>query len=254
MIDSGLCRNEVNKRVRHVLRAFKWAVGEEMVPPSVHHGLRAVSGLRRGQSNVRESETSSSRVRFLMPGLHRPVVSPGPVSALLWPLGFAVVDSNGRTVGAWMRSPGGCGSPLNRPDAASMRPSWPGCWPWNGSRVASCGSPSWISRSRRPGRSVGRCMVLSLGVGGSWSPDSLESHSWLLRSVGYWRVGGDRPISSWHWGVGPSSASPGSRPPGAWMSWSGQGWSLSIGRLVDLRLLQYLTSTRGTVDAARRVN
>jgi integrase len=56
MIDSGLCRSEVNKRVRHVLRAFKWAVGEEMVPPSLHHGLKAVPGLRRGRADVRESE------------------------------------------------------------------------------------------------------------------------------------------------------------------------------------------------------
>jgi integrase len=56
MIDSGLCRSEVNKRIRHVLRAFKWAVGEEMVPPSLHHGLRAVPGLRRGRADVRESE------------------------------------------------------------------------------------------------------------------------------------------------------------------------------------------------------
>lgn len=56
MIATGLCRSEVNKRVRHVLRAFKWAVGEEIVPPSIHHGLRAVSGLRRGRSDVRESE------------------------------------------------------------------------------------------------------------------------------------------------------------------------------------------------------
>ena len=56
MIDSGLCRNEVNRRVRHDLRAFKWAVGEEMVPPSVHHGLQAVPGLRRGRADVRESE------------------------------------------------------------------------------------------------------------------------------------------------------------------------------------------------------
>ncbi len=56
MIDSGICRNEVNKRVRHVLRAFKWAVGEEMVPPSLHHGLKAVPGLRRGRADVRESE------------------------------------------------------------------------------------------------------------------------------------------------------------------------------------------------------
>jgi integrase len=56
MINSGLCRAEVNKRVRHVLRAFKWAVGEEMVPPSVHHGLKAVPGLRRGRADVRESK------------------------------------------------------------------------------------------------------------------------------------------------------------------------------------------------------
>ncbi len=38
------------------MRAFKWAVGEEMVPPSVHHGLKAVNGLRRGRADVRESE------------------------------------------------------------------------------------------------------------------------------------------------------------------------------------------------------
>jgi integrase len=56
MVASGLCRNEVNKRVRRILRAFKWAVGEEMVPAIVHHGLRAVEGLRRGRSNARESE------------------------------------------------------------------------------------------------------------------------------------------------------------------------------------------------------
>jgi integrase len=56
MIDSNLCRNEVNKRVRHIVRAFKWAVGEEMVPPSVHHGLKAISGLRRGRCGVRETE------------------------------------------------------------------------------------------------------------------------------------------------------------------------------------------------------
>jgi integrase len=55
-IESGLCRNEVNKRVGKIVRALKWAVSEEMVPPSVHHGLKAVSGLRRGRADVRESE------------------------------------------------------------------------------------------------------------------------------------------------------------------------------------------------------
>jgi integrase len=56
MIDSGICRTEVNKRVRHVIRCFKWAVSEELVPPSVHHGLQSVSGLRQGRVDVRESE------------------------------------------------------------------------------------------------------------------------------------------------------------------------------------------------------
>jgi len=56
MIDAGLCRNEVNKRTGRIVRLFKWAVGEGIVPPSLHHGLVAVSGLRRGRADVRESE------------------------------------------------------------------------------------------------------------------------------------------------------------------------------------------------------
>jgi len=56
MIESDLCRSEVNKRVRHIIRAFKWAVGEEMIPSSVYQSLKAVSGLRRGRADVRESE------------------------------------------------------------------------------------------------------------------------------------------------------------------------------------------------------
>lgn len=56
MIDSGLCRNEVNKRAGRVKRLFKWGVENELVPPSVFHGLQAVAGLRRGRCGVRESE------------------------------------------------------------------------------------------------------------------------------------------------------------------------------------------------------
>src|SRR5208283_3355651 len=64
-------------------------------------------------------ETRSSRGRFLIPGLRRPVGSPGPVSGSRWPSGFSVADSDGRTVGAWIRSPTGCGSPVDRRDAVS---------------------------------------------------------------------------------------------------------------------------------------
>jgi integrase len=55
-IEEGLCRTEVNRRTGHIVRFFKWATENEYVPPSVHHGLRAVSGLRKGRSDVRESE------------------------------------------------------------------------------------------------------------------------------------------------------------------------------------------------------
>jgi hypothetical protein len=54
MVAAGLCRREVNKRVRHIVRLFKWSVGEELIPPSVHHGLRAAEGLKRGRSEARE--------------------------------------------------------------------------------------------------------------------------------------------------------------------------------------------------------
>jgi integrase len=51
-----LCRTEVNRRTGHVARFFKWAVENELVPPSAHHGLKAVPGLRKGRCEVRESE------------------------------------------------------------------------------------------------------------------------------------------------------------------------------------------------------
>ena len=182
----------------------------------------------RRRPPLHRSETRSSRSRFPKPGLRRIVDFPEPVSRLPWSVDFSALDSDGRTVGAWIRSPGGCGSPPDRADAVSMWPSWTGCWPWNGSRIVSWRSPSWVSRSRMPGRSVGRCTVRSLGVGGSRPPGIRGGLSKLRRSVGSWRVGSDRPNSRWRWKVGPSSASPDSRPPVAWMSWSGPGWSLCL--------------------------
>src|SRR5262249_54885553 len=54
-IDSGLCRNEVNRRTRLIIRMFKWAVADEMVLPSVHQALSTVEGLRKDECDVRES-------------------------------------------------------------------------------------------------------------------------------------------------------------------------------------------------------
>jgi integrase len=56
LIGAGLSRGVINKRIGQIKRAFKWAVAEEMAPPSVYHGLQAVVGLTFGRSKARETE------------------------------------------------------------------------------------------------------------------------------------------------------------------------------------------------------
>lgn len=56
LIEGGLCRKTINQRVRRVVAVFAWAVAEELVPRDVHHGLKAVKGLRMGRTDARESE------------------------------------------------------------------------------------------------------------------------------------------------------------------------------------------------------
>ncbi len=46
-----LCRSQVNSRVNHIRRIFKWGVSEELVPPTILEALRCVSGLRRGEAH-----------------------------------------------------------------------------------------------------------------------------------------------------------------------------------------------------------
>jgi hypothetical protein len=48
MIAANLARTTVNQRISCIKRIFRWAVGEELIPPSVHHGLQAVTGLVPG--------------------------------------------------------------------------------------------------------------------------------------------------------------------------------------------------------------
>jgi len=57
MIDEqDLCRTEINKRIGRIKRFFRWAVSEEIVPPSLAHGLDSLKGLRKGRSRARESQ------------------------------------------------------------------------------------------------------------------------------------------------------------------------------------------------------
>jgi integrase len=55
MVEAGWTRGHVNSCVGCVKRAFKWAAENEMVPPSVYHGLQAVAGLKKGRSAAAES-------------------------------------------------------------------------------------------------------------------------------------------------------------------------------------------------------
>jgi integrase len=53
---AALARGVVNQRVGRIRRLFRWAVENELVPPSVVHGLEAVRGLQRGRSAAHETE------------------------------------------------------------------------------------------------------------------------------------------------------------------------------------------------------
>jgi integrase len=56
MVEKGWCSTYVNHQVNRLRRMFKWAVAEELVPASVHHGLQALTAIRRDEPGVRESE------------------------------------------------------------------------------------------------------------------------------------------------------------------------------------------------------
>ena len=50
-----VCRRTVNHRMERIRRLFRWATENELIPPSVYHGLLAVRGLQRGRTEARES-------------------------------------------------------------------------------------------------------------------------------------------------------------------------------------------------------
>jgi integrase len=77
MIGAGLCRSTINQRISRVKRLFKWAVENEIVPPSLHHALSAVAGLRAGRSEAPEPRrvepVAMEHVEAILPFLTAPV-------------------------------------------------------------------------------------------------------------------------------------------------------------------------------------
>src|SRR5262245_31716328 len=45
MVGKGWCRNYVNSQVNRLKRMFKWAASEELMPPSVYHGVQSVGSV-----------------------------------------------------------------------------------------------------------------------------------------------------------------------------------------------------------------
>jgi integrase len=54
MINSGLCRRTINRRIGRIVYTFKWALENELVPAGIYQALKSVQGLRRGRSAARE--------------------------------------------------------------------------------------------------------------------------------------------------------------------------------------------------------
>lgn len=55
MVESGLSRNVINARVNRIRRIFKWGVEHDRVDSVVLQALQAVSPLRQGRSQARET-------------------------------------------------------------------------------------------------------------------------------------------------------------------------------------------------------
>lgn len=53
-IEHGLSRLSVNQNVGRIVRMFRWAASEELLPASVPQSLQTVAGLRKGRSEANE--------------------------------------------------------------------------------------------------------------------------------------------------------------------------------------------------------
>lgn len=69
MLEKNWSRGHINDQVGRIKSMFRWAVENEMVPATVHHGLIAVRGLARGRCDAREGR----RVRPVSEALISPI-------------------------------------------------------------------------------------------------------------------------------------------------------------------------------------
>ena len=79
MIGNGWARKTINNHVARIKRVFKWATAFELVEPKVYQGLQAVTGLKRGRSQAKETApvrpVDEAHVEATLPALPRPVAA-----------------------------------------------------------------------------------------------------------------------------------------------------------------------------------
>jgi len=60
-VRKGWSRTYVNRQVGKIVRAFKWAASEELIPATMHAALKTLSPLRRGHSEAPSPRRGSRR-------------------------------------------------------------------------------------------------------------------------------------------------------------------------------------------------
>jgi hypothetical protein len=54
MVEEGLARTTINRRVKYIVAAFKWLASNDLVPVEAWHKLLTIDALRHGQTTARE--------------------------------------------------------------------------------------------------------------------------------------------------------------------------------------------------------
>ncbi len=79
MISHGSARTYINSQVRRLKQIFKWGVAEELVPPTVYHGIQTVVGLKRGRTEAPETDpilpAEWSDVKAVLPKVSRQIAA-----------------------------------------------------------------------------------------------------------------------------------------------------------------------------------
>jgi integrase len=78
-VEAGLARETCNANVARIKRLFRWGTEQELIPPSVWHALRSVSGLAKGRTEAPDhppvGPVPAAHVEAILPFLRPPLAA-----------------------------------------------------------------------------------------------------------------------------------------------------------------------------------